>query len=90
MKEKGYNDPILSKFAITFHAYLSEVLTFHSRFITDNTYNFGHTNLLVKFLGCMWRPLHALEPAKSDELSQDDSQLAVWTEIFEIYFILQK
>ncbi len=38
----------------------------------------------------MWESLRTLEPDHPDESLEEDSQLAIWTEVFKIYWILQR
>ncbi len=90
VKRKGYNDPVLLKLAMTFHTFLSEIPMFHSRFPTFFTYTSKQFLALVTFIDCMWMSLGTLEPNRSDELSEDESQFVVWTEIFKICNVLMK
>ncbi len=85
VKRKGYNDPVLLKLAVAYCTALADVVTSHSRhpstlFLLDTP----------GFVNKIWTSLRALEPDKADEFLEDDSQLAVWTEIFKMYCILQR
>ncbi len=91
MKRKGYNDPVLLKLAIAFHTFLSEVMTsYDSRRPAVKIFVYVQLSSLDIFIDRVWRSLRALEPDKSGELLEDGSQMAVWTEIFKIYCILQR
>lgn len=84
VKRKGYNDPVLLKLAVAYCTFLADVVTSHSRRLS--------TRFLLdtpRFVKKIWTSLRALKPDKADELLEDDSQLAVWTEIFKIHCILQ-
>ncbi len=85
MKRKGYNDPVLLKLAVALCTFLSDVVTSHSRHPATL-----YLNYIPRFVDDIWRSLLALEFDKTDKLLEDDSQLAVWMEMFKIYFILQR
>ncbi len=90
VKGKGYNNPLLLKLAIAFHTVLTEFTTSNSRDPAVCIYLTIQMEPLEEFINGMWESLRALEPDKSDELLEDDSQLAAWTEIFKIHYILQR
>jgi len=88
VKRKGYNDPLLLKLAIAFHI-LSEAVFLHSTNSSVRSYVSVNLWSMMPFVDGMWTSLRALEPDESDELSAaDDSQLAIWTEIFKTYRLL--
>jgi len=84
VKRKGYNDSALLKLAVTFCTLLSDIVTCHSRHPA--------TRCLVdihNFIKGVWESLRTLELDKSDDLLEDGSQLALWTEIFNMHCILR-
>jgi len=83
VERKGYNDPILLKLAVTFCTLLSDIAIFPLRLQHSATLVLIG---IINFIHDIW---DALEPDKADELLEDDSQLAVWTEIFKMQCILQ-
>ncbi len=50
----------------------------------------GQGAVLEIFINIMWTSLRALESDKSEELLKDDSQLAVWTDLFKMHCIFQR
>ncbi len=80
VKRKRYIDPVLLKLAVEFCTFLSDIVTFQSGRPFNRCIFYMNS-----FINGMWESLRALEPS-----NPDDSQLAVWTEIFKIYCILQR
>jgi len=84
VKRKGCKDPVLLKLAVAYCNILADVVTSRSRHPSIR-----YLYKMRTFLNDMWKSLRALEPDNADEFLEDDSQLAVWTEILKMYCILQ-
>ncbi len=84
--KNGVKDLTLLKLAIAIRA--------RCEFAPPNTelsaYNFYFALLVERFSSRMWTSLHSFEPDEVDTFLQDETQLAIWAEVFKLHYISQR
>ncbi len=87
IKRKGFKDPGLHKLASALLAYL-EVECSNIAPITIFSPSFPFS--ASAFILGMWASVRALEPRESDNVSEDNSQLLIWAEVFKMNCVLRR
>lgn len=84
--DRGFNDPVLLKFAIALLAHYELLSSHWAPSSSDPPYEFRTLPWFVDgFTLGMWDSIHALDPDTSDDISADDSQLTIWIEVFKLH-----
>lgn len=88
VRRNGFNDPVLT-FAIGIIALWEVYLS-----LVDPNKRYAwygrprwHS---VSFVNAMWESLRDLKPDELDDLSEDDSRLVAWAEVFKLHWIVRR
>jgi len=85
VKRNGFDDPNLLKIAVASIANY-EVISHSSRVDHDVLYR-PYSWFVEFFILGMWKSICTFDPDELEKLLEDDSQLALWAEIFKLYCI---
>lgn len=81
MRGKGFDDPVILEFA-TGLIEQWEILMRHVSIVTSA--------FLGRFVSAMWECLQGLEPVEVNGLSDDDSRLTIWVEVFKLHYFVRR